>query len=128
MTQTLQFMPIIRREKTSMETISTMSHVSETGINVTTQPHDSELQATLPSSSQMDDLANTSVVLSSDRTLILAEAVSKYVEWKINPPATLTMILIEHDEMNAQTWRIWYVLRSDQEKTMTICRTSSLVS
>ena len=68
----------------------------------------------------MDDLANTSVVLSSDRTLILAEAVSKYVEWKINPPATLTMILIEHDEMNAQTWRIWYVLSSDQEKTMTI--------
>lgn len=30
------------------------------------------------------------------------------------------MILIEHDEMNAQTWRIWYVLRSDQEKIMTI--------
>ena len=97
-----------------------MSHVSETEINVTTQPHDSELQVTLPSLSQMDNLTNTLVVPPPDRTLTLAEALSKYVEWKINPPANLMMILIEHDKMNAQTWRIWYVLRSDQGKIMTI--------
>lgn len=57
-----------------------MSHVSETGINVTTQPHDSELQVTLPSSSEMDDLANKLVVPPPDRTLTLAETLSKYVE------------------------------------------------
>lgn len=73
-------MSIIRRKKTLMKTISIMSHVSKTRINVTTQFHDSKLEATFLSSSQMNDLTNTLMILSSNRTFTLAETISKYVK------------------------------------------------
>lgn len=103
-----------------MKTISIMSHVFKTKINFTTQFHNSELQTIFLSSSQINDLTNTLIILSSDKTLILIEAISKYVKWKINSSINLTMIFIEHDKMNAQTWRIWYVLRNDKKKTIII--------
>ena len=136
-----QFMPIIRRKESStkisrsqIEIFSTSEtkssiissfilatfHVSETEMNVTTQFHDSELQITLLSSSQKNALAITLMILSSNKTLLLIEAISKFQNWTNNSSINLMMILVQHDKINEQIWHIWYVLRSDREKIMII--------
>ena len=131
MTQTSQLMPMIHVEESSMEipqsrieasptlempiipqSMLTMSHVPETGRNVTVQSHDS---------SQTDCLANAPMIPPINEIVTLTAAVAKYGQWKINPRAHTMMILVELDEVNAeQMWRIWYVLRSDRANIMTI--------